>query len=518
MSVSELDGVAKPSISGPFYETTSAREEEPRGGGEEDGTNPTLHAKRVWMNEMQQRRLNGEYETFGRRLEEIVADSRDSPARLSAVRVNGSTLRSSFLAAVFRPYLNDAGADGVHNSTLADVLRKSRDVHHTLTAFDHFAGIEMALESAQSVLAQHGDVDLAMGVRERGKLWAKSSTDVGSGEGSANVSVRVRNLLGGLENLEGQASWGTRTTSAFHLAYTSPVPEFICTPSPNTQLNAQVFQAERDHSAYAGVKEGTVGARCGWSSTQKHGSHHVSYEAAWRSLHSLHPLASLSLRDAAGSSVKSAVAHTFTHDSRDDIHMSTRGAYVNSLVEYAGLGGSVSFLKGQLQMYVARPIDSALNNFLALSFRAGGLLPMGGDGSVSDENTHAKLFSDRFRLGGPTSVRMFGHNRMGPRDGEDHLGGDVFYSGGVSVITPFPKKPQWNLKCQGFVNAGQLVSLKNVDLWGALLKPSMSVGVGLVYRFTPIRVELNLGVPVIAATTDVSTTRPIQLGVGMEYL
>ena len=161
-------------------------------------------------------------------------------------------------------------------------------------------------------------------------------------------------------------------------------------------------------------------------------------------------------------------------------------------------------------------IANALGQYIGLSFRTGALLPIGG--SMSEEYAYAKLFSDRFRLGGPTSVRMFGHNRLGPRDQEDHLGGDVYYSGGVSLTTPFPTKPHWNLKCQAFVNAGQLVSLKNNNFTNALLNPSMSAGVGLVYRFTPIRVELNFGVPLVASATDIATTRPMQLGVGLEFL
>lgn len=185
-----------------------------------------------------------------------VADSRDSAAKLSAIRINGSTLRSSFLAAIFKQHLDKDPA-----RTLTDVLRKSKDVHHNLAAFDLFSGMDMKLEPAQSLFARQGDLDLALNVRERGKLWAKSSTDVGNGEGSANISVRLRNLFGGAENVEAQASYGTRTTSAFNISYSSPIPEFITTPTPNTRLSAQLFQADRDHSAYAGIKEFMFGAR-----------------------------------------------------------------------------------------------------------------------------------------------------------------------------------------------------------------------------------------------------------------
>lgn len=44
---------------------------------------------------------------------------------------------------------------------------------------------------------------------------------------------------------------------------------------------------------------------------------------------------------------------------------------------------------------------------LSLGWRSGLLLPLGGGPS---------LFPDRYHLGGPTSVRMFRPNSMGPRD------------------------------------------------------------------------------------------------------
>ena len=53
-----------------------------------------------------------------------------------------------------------------------------------------------------------------------------------------------------------------------------------------------------------------------------------------------------------------------------------------------------------------------LLQLLSLGARAGVLHPLGGDGSAS-----APTLSDRFQLGGPTNLRMFRANTLGPRDG-----------------------------------------------------------------------------------------------------
>ena len=230
--------------------------------------------------------------------------------------------------------------------------------------FDLFSNVDLKLEPAQSLLARQGDIDLVANVIERGRFWAKSSTDVGNGEGSASINLRFRNVFGGAENLEAQASYGTRTTSAFNVSLTSPIPEFLSIPSPYTRIMGQIFQADRDHSAYAGAKEFLFGARSSLNTLSYYGAHEFKYEAVSRSIGSLSDTASLSLREAAGSSIKSSISHTFTHDSRDDVHMSTRGSYLNTLIEYAGLGGTVNFLKTQLQTSISRHLDTKLKNVI----------------------------------------------------------------------------------------------------------------------------------------------------------
>lgn len=86
------------------------------------------------------------------------------------------------------------------------------------------------------------------------------------------------------------------------------------------------------------------------------------------------------------------------------------------------------------------------------------------------------LFPDRFQLGGPTNIRMFRQNSMGPRDGRaslshspviccthlvvvDSVGGDLYWAAGISAISALPRKPHWPLKAHFFLNAGRLDAL-----------------------------------------------------------
>lgn len=48
-------------------------------------------------------------------------------------------------------------------------------------------------------------------------------------------------------------------------------------------------------------------------------------------------------------------------------------------------------------------------------------------------------------------------------------------------------------------------------------QPSVSAGLGLIYRLDPIRIELNFGVP-LAASRGEGYRRGFQIGMGIDFL
>jgi len=221
------------------------------------------------------------------------------------------------------------------------------------------------------------------------------------------------------------------------------------------------------------------------------------------------------MRQSAGTSVKSSLSHTFLFDTRDDKITATRGAYGKIFQELAGFGtgGDARFYKVEMEGQASRKIQKT-GVSLSLAARSGFLWSFAQGGRT--------LFSDRFQLGGPTSVRSFKTSGMGPRDGPDSLGGELYYSAGASVISDIPAKAHWPVKAHLWVNAGRLdsvnqdVSLKTIVL-DSLSHPSVSVGLGLIYRFNPVRVEVNFGVPLVASKSD-GSRKGVQVGMGLEFL
>ncbi|KAJ6491389.1 surface antigen-domain-containing protein [Mycena vitilis] len=438
-----------PGLRPPLQNSSSPRDFEP---DERD-----LEKIRKWQEERRSKRVRGEYESAVMHLSEVINNNLTTPSQISSVRVEG--------------------APHTHN-----------DLQTALHSARHIADVDVKLERATAPLASKHDVDLVFTTREKGRFYAKSSTEVGNNEGGASLVARLRNVFGGAETFEANLSFGTTTRTAFNATFTAPL-----TSDLNTYGEMHLFGLERDHSSFASCSEGLRGAKAlvrnGWLSG---GLHEFAYEAVLRHIGSLKPDASM--REAAGQSVKSSVSHTFMLDNRNDRLMPTDGFYLKSVHELAGLGGDASFLKSETHGQVSRPVLPGVS----ISFAARTGLLWGLNGPT--------LFPDRFQLGGPSSIRSFRPNHMGPRDGSDSLGG----------------KPEWPVKTHAWINAGRLDDIDRSrslrdNVAASLSKPSVSVGVGLICNFDPARIELNFGLPLLASRSD-GTRRGFQVGIGLEFL
>lgn len=441
----------------------------------------------------------------------------DQHARINAVRVDGAkNTRRSFLESIVYPHLSQHP-----HSSFESVLRATRDIGHYLVQSDIFQVVHARLEPSADTTTKPGDVDVIFTTRERPRFFLKTSTEVGNSEGNASATSRIRNVFGGGETFEANVSFGTKTRRSFHATFTAPV-----TRTFDTHGELSVFALDRDNTSYmsatetlrgarAVIRRGTLGAHAG--------QHEFGYEAALRHIGGLKPTASISVRTAAGTSTKSSFFHTWTRDTRDHPILCTRGVRAQLRHELAGLGGGASFYKAEGSLHTSRVLHPGL--LCSLGARAGVLHPL-----TNGDNGTAPTPSDRFQLGGPTNLRMFRANSLGPRDGVDSLGGDLFWAVGASLITHIPRKPHWPVKAHAFLNAGQLEPLHRHEsgmngvgsplrssISAVLSQPSVSTGVGLIYHFDPVRVELNFGVPLAARASD-GTRKGVQVGIGLEFL
>lgn len=515
--------------------------------------------------------------------------------RLNAIRIAGAgrALRPGYLASLCRPYidptLSTQNPDGSilsslyygsrtshvlpgQPTTLPSILALTSSLAGDLDKLDVFRNIEASLAPSVFPGATEEDVDVILACgKPKGRVFLKSSTDVGNGEGSASVQGRIRNVFGGAETLQGSATFGTRTKQAFNLEFGGPLPG-----NPDTEYKVTAFSHDRDYSAFASVCEAVKGIRTSINSSFTHEStgainasavqeaeestatsqHEVAYEASLRELGRVTSDASVAVRKmAAAPSIKSALSWTWISESRDSVVLPSRGRRVKAMVEYAGLGGDAKHVKAEVETSTGRHFSPLAwlfsSSSSATSAVASPFAEEAGDTtarvdastlahsvgypiystltlrsgllhSLSSTPTH---FSDRFHLGGPTSLRMFRHSSLGPKSAYDSLGGDAFWSLGLSLLSPIPAKPHWPLMLHTFFNAGQLCQLPPNPLHHQtfshackeLAQPSTSLGFGLVYIQGQLRVELNAGLPLTARKGD-GLSKGLQLGIGIHFL
>lgn len=366
-------------------------------------------------------------------------------------------------------------------------------------------------------------------------MFLKTGTNVGNAEGDAYATGTLRNIFGGAETLNVNASLGTRTRSAYEANFESPI---LSNPDLRWQIGGLSSSTSKVWSSHEEILRG------GWTKLRwmvpSGGQHELGYNGIWRQVTGLGPNASPTVRGDAGDSVKSSIMHTWIKDRRDNPLLPTRGIFNKTTLELAGWGplkGDVGFGKAEVETQGAIPIpipgikgESGVS--LTTGLRAGLLypLPLG----LESESKPSRI-NDRFQLGGPTDVRGFRLSGLGSRDGSDAVGGDIYAAGSANLLLPIPRVPlERPFRFQAFVTGGRLLALKEADKEGTDAQkvqqtlsstigelgnglPSMAAGFGLVYAHPVARFELNFSLPLVLRKGE-DGRKGLQFGIGINML
>ncbi|KAK8145690.1 hypothetical protein G3M48_004114 [Beauveria asiatica] len=488
------------------------------------------------------------HEARERRVAQLMLDQTAMPMTVNEVNIlGGNNIRRPFLDPIVQPLLADQpGAP----STVGEVLAKLQETSRKLSALQILREPpEVFLQQSDPTDASSNptDVNVSLSLKELPRFKLQTGTDVGNGEGSAYGSLLWRNIFGGAEMLTLNARSGTRTRSAYSANLGAPV---LSNPDVRVSLEALASASEKPWASHEEVLKGGS-LQLSWINRQRD-SHTLEYSGLWRQVTGLGQGASATVRQDAGDSIKSALRHTFYRERRDNPQLPQDGYMVRSKFELAGvgpLGGDVAFSKSELELGGAIPVPlpgSSQKSGISIGggFRMGMLwpLPLGLD---LNGKAQPSRINDRFQLGGPADVRGFQLGGLGPHDGKDAVGGDLFAAGSVNMLLPLPYKgPESGLRFQVFANGGRLVALKSasksqdgeggaaaaglsatavrdgmLNAVGDLLKgaPSAAAGVGLVYAHPVARFELNFSLPLVLRRGEVGT-KGLQLGVGINLM
>ncbi|KAJ2232976.1 hypothetical protein IWW45_004550 [Coemansia sp. RSA 485] len=424
-------------------------------------------------------------------------------AHINRFSISGvSRIRSGFLSDLLQPVFD--------SKTIKEVVDETREAAGKLRALGIAKAVVVEMDKSNE---KEDALDVHFHCKDGSRYIIKTGVDVGDSEGMASVTGRINNIWGGGESFEANYSRGSKTQAAFQGTLSAPLDA-----DPRKRLEATANQAILANRPYSSHDELRRALGMAYRQETLGGMHELSYSLSWRDICNLGAHASPSMRLEAGHSLKSSIGYTFSCDNRDSATVPSSGSYARVGSEFAGIGGDVQFGKAHFELQS----NQSLGRGYVLSTSMHGGLLWGAKTSIAD----------RFFLGGNTSVRGFEHRGIGPRDGEDSIGGDVFYAAGISLLTPLPYVKTDALKGHLWANAGQCALLDsrglgkiaarpsggiNSEVLRFLTSPSASVGVGLVYRHSLVRVELSCCLPIVATTAD----RPkpgMNFGLGFQFL
>lgn len=487
-------------------------------------------------------RLHAQYEAQQKNIETLVSSNNTHPVAISEIRVlNAPHTRRSFLSRLVNPLLSDRNGAPC---TLFEARKAIDDTVRKLGKLDiYHHPVSVFIDRANWADASAAPDDLAVyfSVKEKSRYTIRTGTEVGHSDGNAFASASLRNLFGGAESLNVHVSKGTRTRSAFSAVFDTPI---LSNPDFRFELGGVASSTVRPWSSCEEIlREFTPKLK--YMTPSGH-LHTLSYSGSWRTITGLAEKAAPSIRVEAGDSFKSSLTYTWLNDRRDYPLLPNRGYMTKLVSELAGLGplkGDVAFLRSEVDSQLALPIpvpgiassfESGIS--FATSLRAGMLYPL----TLAGQNKpQPSRLNDRFTLGGPSDVRGFKIGGLGPHDGHDSLGGDVYAAASASLLLPFPKVGKDTpLRFQIFANAGRLVALRSragekessgltsQDVRDAMVHtvrklgehlPSTAVGLGVVYAHPMARLEINFSLPWIVRK-DEQARKGLTLGVGLDFM
>lgn len=194
---------------------------------------------------------------------------------------------------------------------------------------------------------------------------------------------------------------------------------------------------------------------------------------------------------ARGTQATSSLGYTVNFDTRDSQN-ANGGVLLRFSQDFAGLGGAVKYISSKA---LAVAETSVLNEEITLRAVAEG-------GMISSLDGYQSRVTDRFFGGG---IRGFERNGVGPRDGGDALGGNMFASVRFEAEFPVGLPEEYGITGGAFLDMGSVWGLDNVGTaQGVDQSIRSSAGLAILWT-TPIGpLRMNFSRPLQQQSFDIS--------------
>lgn len=451
---------------------------------------------------------------------------------LSALRVRVTDVQFEGVQRTRQDLLESLMKDCFAATSFGELTSALAAVSQRLERLELFKDTKFVIDAAPPAAGEDAVVVRVQGRERRYRIHL--GTEIQRSEVGLGAGGTFYNLLGRAERLDLNASVGSQSATPFSLSLVKPLggnPDRLVRLSALSSLQHYV-----DGTAFKNRLQG-ISLSYGWPYNGLRTLHELRYSLDWRHVHGIGEGASLTVRRAAGHTLKSSLTHMATFSTLDNLVFPNKGVFLRTVTELAGLGGSVRFLKNELLARVHTPLlyygtlgeakggMRATSRFPLITLYSAVRLGhvMGLDRLSGGSMSAPVSIIDKFQLGGPLSVRGFALNSLGPKDRKDAIGGDLSLEGALGLAFPLSQSTQEIVRGHLFVNAGILT---NVDQGLSLrenlirlgnLRPNMSLGAGLQVRMGDARLELNIAHP-LSMQRGAIFHRGIQVGLGLEFL
>ena len=261
----------------------------------------------------------------------------------------------------------------------------------------------------------------------------------------------------------------------------------------NLRAGLQLYDYSYDYSDYAGFKTNALGAGVTFGfplSTTAYFSPHYQVrndDVQVSASSCAQNLISITICDQRGSSVTSLLGYLLAFDKRNDPINPTRGFFFNIGQDFAGLGGTVQYVRTDLNATWYYGITN--NIVFQANGSAGYIFGWGGDDV---------RINDRYFKGGNT-FRGFEIAGIGPRDTQygEALGGKAFAIGSFELNFPNLLPEQYGIKTALFTEFGALGVLDKGAKLSSTVRDDMalraSAGISVFWNspMGPIRLDFS---------------------------
>lgn len=323
----------------------------------------------------------------------------------------------------------------------AELLRRSRQ---RLMDLGYFNGVDATTGPGSA--PDKAVINLRVSEKSTGELsfGGGYSTDAGA---LLNVGLAERNLIGTGVNASINGTLAQKRNS-INLSVTDPY--FL---DRNLVAGFDVFLIQTNYLGTEPYDERRAGfdLRMGYE-VNEHLRQVWSYSLVDRTVFNISSLASPLILNEAGTTLLSQISQVITVDYRDSKLFPHKGWAIEFGTDYAGLGGDVDFIRGNLSGAYYIPLDRLFDDDqwgIKMSASTGYMyeLPGGKDEII-----------DRFFLGGD-NLRGFETGGAGPHDANtgDPIGGHFIWTQSSELRYPLPGVPRdIGLTGRAFVDVGGL--------------------------------------------------------------